>query len=90
MRRDIDFSPTIVIKEKDGTINTAVVVDNGPVLMYNEKEYSKVFNELIELFPSILTATFYGKDHTSYRLKVEGEKIMDIVGIRRFLSGEED
>jgi len=90
MKRDIDFSPAIIVKERDGTINTAIVVDNGPALMHDAKEYTDVFNLLIELFPSILTATFYGKNHTCYRLKVEGESVMDIVGIKRFLSGEED
>lgn len=89
MRRNIDFSPAIIIKEKDGTTNVAIVVDNGPALMNDAKEYTNMFKEMIELFPFILTATFYSKNHTSYRLKVEGTRLMDIVGIKRFLLGDE-
>jgi len=91
--RSIDFSPMIVIKEEDGTRNSAIVVDNGPQLMEDTgggKEYTRLFSELIEEFPSVLTATFYNKNYTSYRIKIEGERDMDILGIRNFLAGEEE
>lgn len=86
MSKTIEFSPTIVIKEKDGIINAAIVVDNGPCLMYSPKEYTKTFNELIERFPSVLTATFYNKAYTSYKIKVEGEDDRSIISIKKFLS----
>ena len=85
MKRAIEFSPTIVTKEKDGTVSTAVVVDNGPCLMYDNKEYTNTFNELIERFPAVLTATFYNKSYTSYKIKVDGDDDRSITGIKKFL-----
>lgn len=90
MNKAIEFSPMIVVKEKDGTISTAVVVDNGPCLMYNSKEYTETFNKLIECFPKILTATFYNKAYTSYKIKVEGEDDRSIIGIKKFLDTYEE
>lgn len=90
MKRVIEFSPTIVTKEKDGTVTTAVVVDRGPCLMYDNKEYTETFDKLIEHFPAVLTATFYNKSYTSYKLKVEGEDDRSIIGIKEFLVNYEE
>lgn len=92
MARSIDFSPTIIIKEKDGSVNTAVVVDNGPALMEDTNDgrgYTDYFHELIEHFPTILTATFYGKGYTSYRIKLEGEDPRSAISIKKYLLEEE-
>lgn len=93
MARRLDFSPAIIIKEKDGSTNTAVVVDNGPPLLKivgGEKKYTKFFTEMIEEFPNILTASFYGKGYTNYRIKLEGEDPKSVVGIKRFISGTDE
>jgi hypothetical protein len=91
MKREIEFSPGILIKEKDGSVNSAIVVDNGPALMEDTKEdgrqYTEAFHDLIEHFPTILTAAFYGKGYTSYRLKLEGEDFRSLVGIKKFMMG---
>jgi len=88
MSRKLDFSPALIIKEKDGSVNTAVVVDNGPALIKiinGKKEYTNFFNEMIEQFPNILTASFYDKNYTSYRIKLEGEDLTSIINIKKFM-----
>lgn len=85
MDKTIKFSPITVIKGKDGTITTAIIVDNGPRLMNAAKEYTEIFNQLIEHFPTVLTATFYNKSYTSYKIKIEGEDDRSIIGIKKFL-----
>ena len=87
MDKEIKFSPTILIKEKDGSLSTALVVDNGPCLMEildGNKEYTTVFNELIKSFPSILNVTFYDKSYTNYKVKLEGEDYKSAIKIRKF------
>jgi len=74
----------IVIKEKDA-LNSALVVDNGPELMDEDKVYTDVFNDLIKEFPEILSATFYNKTFTSYKIKIAGVRPKTILGIKNFL-----
>ncbi len=88
MNREIDFGPTIYLKEDD-TMNSALVVDNGPRLMKKDKVYTEIFDELIENFPSVLTVTFYNKTYTSYRIKFEGARDPVIFGVKCFLSNVE-
>jgi len=84
MSKKLNVSPIIIIKQKDGTTNSAIVVDNGPMLMDENKKYTAIFDDLLEKFPDILTATFYNKKRTSYRITVQGCNESIINGIKEY------
>lgn len=84
MSRKMNVSPIIMIKKENGEINSAIIVDNGPVLMNNNKKYTAIFNDLLDKFPDILTATFYNNERTSYRITVEGYNENTIQGVRNY------
>lgn len=76
-KKDKLFSPIIVGAEKAENrprlFYSAVIVNGGPRLMEDDKEYTHFFESLIEKHPEILNVTFYNKTKTHYKIKIEGQ-----------------
>jgi hypothetical protein len=76
-KKDELFSPIIVGAEKAENkprlFYSAIIVNGGPCLMKDDKEYTHFFESLIEKHPEILNVTFYNRKKTHYKIKIEGQ-----------------
>jgi len=90
MKRELDIGPMTISKLYDEKLGrdvriSYIVVENGPRLMDEDKEYTDVFNEMIEAAPSIKTASFYDSSYTNYKITIVGMNEKDILKIREII-----
>ena len=93
MKKQIEFGPMVIYrldKEENGIkpICSSILVENGPPLMDNYKNYSRTFNKIIEKHPSIMNVVFYDSIYTTYKINVKGRRDTVIAGIKEILLAE--
>ena len=93
MKRELDISPMMVTKaydkEQEREIRISyIIIENGPRLMNMDKEYTDVFNKLIEEIPSIRTASFYNSSYTHYKITMTGVNDKHIHRIKEIIMEE--
>lgn len=80
----IEFGP-MEIKKQNDIYYSYLYIENGPILMKNNKVYTKIFKELIKTFPSIESVSFYDTTYTNYKIKTKGRRDIVINGIKKAL-----
>lgn len=80
----VEFGP-MEIKKDNNMYYSYLHVENGPVLMKGNKVYTKIFKELIKIFPSIESVSFYDTTYTNYKIKTRGRRDVVINGIKKML-----
>lgn len=93
MKKQIEFGPMEIYrldKPENGVrpVCSSILVEHGPPLMDNDKNYSKTFNEIIKKYPSIMNVAFYDSIYTVYKINLKGRRDTVIAGIKEILLEE--
>lgn len=93
MKKQIEFGPMEIYrldKEENGVkpICSSILVEYGPPLMDNDKNYSRIFNKIIKEYPSIMNVIFYDSIYTVYKINLKGRRDTVIAGIKKILLEE--
>ena len=83
----MEFGPMTIQKE-DGVFYSYLLVENGPKLMNSDKNYTEIFNDIIDKFPSLENVAFYNKKYTTYKIKFKGRRKVVIDGLKNLLTEE--
>jgi len=90
MKRELEIGPMTISKMYDEKLGrdiriSYIVIENGPQLMNEDKEYTDVFNRMINVVPSIKIASFYNSSYTNYKITITGMNEKDILKIREII-----
>lgn len=64
-----------------------IIVENGPRLMESTKEWTPLFDKLMDRFP-IDKVLFYSKVYNHYKIIVKGQRDIHINNIKKLLESE--